>query len=175
MIKIIQSSRPRTDSTLLLNLLHGFISPEEEIHWKTEKLIDKFLITKTHNTNITLMEYKYPQYKLFFIMSGRNDSHVQEEIDNEYKKKSNVLVINYDKILVSDNNSIDDIIEFTFNEFNNFLPKEIKPDKDDNLIKKDMKKRMEIVNETVINMKDMSFEKWDKFTGIHGSHKYRKN
>ena len=68
MIKIIQSSHPKTGSTLLLNLIHGFISPQEEIHWNTESLIDKFLITKTHDINITQLENKYPQYKLFFIL-----------------------------------------------------------------------------------------------------------
>ena len=37
-----------------------------------------------------------------------------------------------------------------------------------------MKKRIIRVNETVIQMKDMSFEIWDNFTGIHGGHRNRK-
>lgn len=104
MIKIIQSSHPDTGSTLLLNLIHGFISPQEEIHWETDTLIHKFLITKTHDVNITQLENKYPQYKLFFIMSERNDSKIKEKLNNELKEKSNVLVINYDKLLESNNN-----------------------------------------------------------------------
>lgn len=173
MIKIIQSSRPQTGSTLLLNLIHGFISPQEEIHWCTETLIEKFLITKTHNINITQLENKYPQYKLFFIMSERNDSKIVSKINNEYKKKSNVLVINYDKLLETNNNSIKNIVDYIFNEFNNFIPKELKPNKDDNLIKDDMEKRVKIVNETVKLMKDKPFSEWDNFTGIHGSHRNR--
>ena len=172
MIKIIQSSPGQTGSTLLLNLIHGFISPEEEVHWNTESLIEKFLITKTHNTNITQLENNYPQYKLFFIMSERNDSKIKREIPNEYKKKSNVLVINYDKLLET-NNSIKNIIDYTFNEFNNFIPKELKPNKDDNLIKDDMEKRLKTVNETVELMKNKPFSEWDKFTGIHGHHRNR--
>ena len=174
MIKIIQSSPPQTGSTLLLNLIHGFISPQEEVHFPTETLIEKFLITKTHGINVTHFENKYPQYKLFFIMSERNDSKIKAEINNEYKKKSNVLVINYNNLLETNNNSIKNIIDYTFNEFNNFIPKELKPNKDDDLIKDDMTKRFKKVNETVELMKDEPFRKWDKFTGIHGHHRNRK-
>ena len=173
MIKIIQSSPEHTGSTLLLNLIHGFISPQEEIHWDTHSLIEKFLITKTHETNITKLENKYPQYKLFFIMSERNDSKIKAEINNEYKKKSNVLVINYNNLLETNNNSIKNIIDYIFNEFNNFIPKELKPNKDDDLIKDDMTKRFKKVNETVELMKDKPFSQWDKFTGIHGHHRNR--
>ena len=164
MIKIIQSSGHRTGSTLLLNLIHGFISPQEKIHWPTKKLIHKFLITKSHNTNIIELENKYPEYKLFFIMSER-----RKKIEEKYKKKLNVLVINYDKLIKPDN----ELIDYIFDEFNKFIPKELKPNKDDNLIKADMLKRLNIVNETVELMKGKSFREWDKFTGIHGSHRNR--
>ena len=173
MIKIIQSSPGHTGSTLLLNLIHGFISPHEEIHAHMDESIHDFLITKTHNINIKQIENKFPQYKLFFIMSERNDSKVQKLIDNEYKNKPNVLVINYDKLLESDNNSIKNIINYIFDEFNKFIPKELKPNKSDDSIKDDMEKRVQIVNETVKLMKDMPFSQWDKFTGIHGSHRDR--
>ena len=156
MIKIIQSSYPDTGFTLLLNLIHGFISPQEKIHYDTSSLIHEFLITKTHNTNITQLENTYLQYKLFFIMSERNDSKIQAKINNEYKNKSNVLVINYDKLLET-YNSIKDIIDYIFNEFNNF-----------------MEERLNLVNEMVKLMKDKPFSEWDRFTGIHGSHKNRK-
>jgi hypothetical protein len=172
MIKIIQSSPPHTASTLLSNLIHGFICPQEEIQYSSD-VIDNFLITKTHNLNIIDLENKYPQYKLFFIMSERNDSKVKAKINNELKKKSNVLVINYDKLLETNNNSIKNIIDYIFNEFNNFIPKELKPNKDDDLIKDDMENRMKIVNETVENMKDKLFDEYDKFTSIHGSHRNR--
>ena len=173
MIKIIQSSYPDTGFTLLLNLIHGFISPQEKIHYDTSSLIHEFLITKTHNTNITQLENTYLQYKLFFIMSERNDSKIQAKINNEYKNKSNVLVINYDKLLET-YNSIKDIIDYIFNEFNNFIPKELKPNKDNDLIKNDMEERLNLVNEMVKLMKDKPFSEWDRFTGIHGSHKNRK-
>ena len=106
-------------------------------------------------------------------MSERNDSKIQAKINNEYKNKSNVLVINYDKLLET-YNSIKDIIDYIFNEFNNFIPKELKPNKDNDLIKNDMEERLNLVNEMVKLMKDKPFSEWDRFTGIHGSHKNRK-
>tara|TARA_R110002074_G_scaffold400965_1_gene597701 strand:+ start:245 stop:574 length:330 start_codon:yes stop_codon:yes gene_type:complete len=107
-------------------------------------------------------------------MSERNDSKVQAQISNEYRKKSNVLIINYDKLLETENNSSSTIIDYIFNEFDNFIPKELKPAKDDDLIKDDMKKRVKLVNDTVEAMKDKSFlDPPDKLTGIHGSHRNR--
>ena len=171
--KIIQSSPPRTCSTVLSNLIHGYLSPDEKIHWKTEILIDKFLITKTHNTNIDFWEKTYPQYKLFFIMSERNDNKVKQMINSKYRQKSNVLIINYDKLLVNDNNSQKNVINYIFNQFNDFIPKELKPNKDDDLIKDDMEKRFNILNETVEKLKHKKFSEFDQFTHIHGSHRNR--
>ena len=67
--RIIQASHARTGSTVLVNLLHGFMTPKQPVHYNSEQLIDKFLITKTHNTNINFCENNYNKYKLFFIMS----------------------------------------------------------------------------------------------------------
>lgn len=106
-------------------------------------------------------------------MSERNDSKIKAEIPDEYKKKSNVLVINYDKILETNNNNIKDIVDYIFNKFNNFIPKELKPNKDDDLIKDDMEKRFKKVNETVEFMKDKPFSEYCKFTHIHGGHRNR--
>lgn len=171
--KIIQSSPQHTGSTLLLNLIHGFLSPAEEIHWDTERLIDKYLITKTHNLHIEEWENRYPQYKLFFIMSERNDSKVKKLINDKYKQKSNVLIINYENLLETDKNNLNNIIDYVFDRFINFIPNELHPQKNYHLIKEDMKKRINKLNEIVEQMKDTSFEIWDRFTGIHGGHRNR--
>ena len=72
-IKIIQVSPKHTGSTLLVNLIHGFLCPNENVHCEIEDIIDDYLVTKTHNTDIEDFEQKYPNYKLYFIMSERND------------------------------------------------------------------------------------------------------
>jgi len=107
-------------------------------------------------------------------MSERNDSKVKHLINKEYKEKPNVLVINYDRLLETENNNLNNIIDYVFNEFNNFIPRELKPKKEDALIKEDMKKRVIWVNKVVEYMKYISFDKVDRITGIHGSHRNRK-
>ena len=54
-------------------------------------------------------------------MSERHDSKVRKKINPEYRKKSNVLIINYDKMLVSDNNSQMNIIDYIFSKFNSSI------------------------------------------------------
>ena len=106
-------------------------------------------------------------------MSERNDSKMKRMINSKYRQKSNVLIINYDRLLVNDNNSQKNLINYIFNQINDFIPKELKPNKDDNLIKDDMEKRLNILNETYKKMKHMSFNVIDKFTHIHGNHRNR--
>lgn len=171
--KIIQSSPTHTGSTLLLNLIHGYLLPDEKVRLNPQEFIHNFLITKTHNTNIVFWERKYPEYKLLFIMSERNDIKVKKMINLKYREKSNVLIINYDNLLVNDNNSQSNVINYIFNKFNEFIPKELKLNIEDDLIKDNMEKRFNIVNEIVEQMKDEKFDVLDNFTGIHGSHRNR--
>ena len=107
-------------------------------------------------------------------MSERNDNKAKKLINNNYRKYTNVLIFNYNELLETDKNDLNNIINNAFNKFMNFIPKELIPEKSSDLIKEDMKKRIIRVNETVIQMKDKSFEIWDNFTGIHGGHRNRK-
>lgn len=66
-------------------------------------------------------------------MSERNDDKIKKMINSKYRQKSNVLIINYDKLLVNDN-SQKNLINYIFNQFNDFIPKELKPNKDDDLM-----------------------------------------
>lgn len=108
-------------------------------------------------------------------MSERNDSKVKKMINFKYREKSNVLIINYDNLLVNDNNSQSNVINYIFNKFNEFIPKELKLNIEDDLIKDNMEKRFNIVNEIVEQMKYEKFDVLDNFTGIHGSHRNRLN
>ena len=172
-IRIIQSSPERTGSTLLLNLIHGFLSPEEEIHWDTDVKINEYLITKTHNINVDDMINRYKRYDLYFVMSERNDNKVKKLIDNRYREYSNVLIINYININVTDYLTIERVIEYSFNKFYNFFPKKIIPHMKKEYIKKNMLNRIENMNKVTEQIKDRSFEYWDKFYGVHGGHRNR--
>jgi hypothetical protein len=168
MIKIIQTSAPRTGSTLLLNLIHGFLAPKEEIHWSVKTKIHEFLITKTHDTDIDKLINTYKEYELYFIVSERNNI-ISELI--KYKKYSNVLVINYNEINETKNLLLENIIDNIFLKFKKFLPKEIVPDKSDIEIKKDMLTRIRNMNKLTEEIKNKPFSYWDKFYGIHGHHR----
>lgn len=173
MYRIIQSSPPHTGSTLLLNLIHGFLSPREEVHWGTKDLIHNCLITKTHDTNTNLWEQNYPQYQLLFIMSERYDHKIQNTILPQFKHKPNVLIIDYKELLVNENNTATIMIENIFKKLNHFIPNELKPRKSEEIIKYDMLNRFHIVNVTVKLIKNKSHFLEDEFTGIHGSHRGR--
>lgn len=173
MFKILQASPTHTGSTVLLNLIHGFLKPDEEIHYDTETLIDKYLITKTHDTDVEKWEQKYPNYKLLFITSERYDDKIKKRIHEKYRAKPNVLVINYEVLLETATNPVGNIIDNVFNLLVHFIPPALNPRKDDHEIKQDMKKRMTILNQTVQQMQAKPFSEWDKFTGIHGNHRNR--
>jgi len=172
-IKIIQCSYPHTGSTVLSNLIYGFLSHEEEVRWNSEELIDKYLITKTHNMNIDNWIKKYKNYKLYFIISERNDNKIKKPINKKYKKMNNVLIIKYNELLENNNNSLENIINNIFNKFNNFIPNELFTIKDKNIIKENMLNRIKLMNKVVEKMKNNSFEEYDKFTGVHGGHRNR--
>lgn len=172
-IKIIQSSSPRTGSTLLINLIHGFLRPKEEIHWHTETKIHEFLITKTHNTNIDWLISTYKEYELYFIMCERNDVKIKQLINDKYRNYKNILIIDYNNINVTDKLSLEEVIEYIFNQFFNFLPQEIIPNKNNVDIKNDMLYRINAMNRIVEQLKNRSFDYWEPFYGIHGSHRHR--
>ncbi len=172
-IRIIQSSPPQTGSTFLLNIIHGFLCPYESIHWNTENLIDSFLITKTHETDLNKFIERYKNYDLYFVMSERNDEKIQKLIDKDYRNMKNVLIINYDEINETKTNTLDNIVNNMFDKFLNFFPKEIIPNKDNDSIKNGMRGRILFMNRIVEEIKDKPFSHSDGFTGIHGGHRNR--
>ena len=170
-IKIVQCSKPHTGSTLLLNLIHGYICPDEEIHWNTEKLINQHCITKTHDVDIDKWIKKYPQYKIIFIGSNR-DKH--PKISEKYNKYDNVLVIDYNDINETATNSLEKIVNFTFDKFRKIIPDELRHNNDDAETKKNMITRITNMNKLTKDIQNKPFAYWDRFYGIHGSHQNRK-
>tara|TARA_Y100000589_G_C27102203_1_gene608555 strand:- start:491 stop:1036 length:546 start_codon:yes stop_codon:yes gene_type:complete len=170
-IRIIQSSPTHTGSTLLVNLLHGFIIPKRKINIKFD--FNNFLITKTHNTNIDQLIDIYKDYKLYFIVSERNDNKVKKLIKNKYRKYDNVLIINFKDINENNENSLENIINLTFNRFFKFIPKKMHQKKSDSEIKKDMLERIQDMNRIYEKIKNKPFSYCNKFYHIHGNHRDR--
>jgi hypothetical protein len=78
-VKIIQSSYGRSGSTILVNLIHGALCPEEATHFRTEELIDEYMITKTHNIDFDKWMKEYPDYNLYFIASEREGGNTKND------------------------------------------------------------------------------------------------
>ena len=168
--KIILASPPHTGSTPLLNLVHGFLMPEEPRHWCTERLIDQFMITKTHQLNLDRWEEKYPHYDLYFVMSERNDDKMSRTICEKDKQKINVLVVDYQELLVT---PVENMIDNMYEKFHKFFPKEIIPLGNKTQIKQAMIERFNGMNQCVEQMKNKPWNICDDFYGIHGGHRNR--
>lgn len=168
-IRIIQSSFPHTGCTLLLNILHGIICPLLPINWPTEEKIYNNIISKTHNTNFDQLIQKYSNsYDLYFIVSERDKKY-----NEKYYNYKNILIINYSKLLVSDNNSLENIINYVYSELKLFLPYDIMPKINEKIIKKNAIERIKNMNKLYEKIKDKPFSYWDKFYGLHGHHRER--
>lgn len=119
------------------------------------------------------MIQKYKEYDLYFIMSERNDSKVKKLIDSKYKSYSNVLIFNYEDINITKSLTLERLIEYSFNKFYKFFPIDTIPIIEKEHIKKNMINRIENMNKITEQIKDRSFEYWDKFYGVHGGHRNR--
>ena len=121
---IIQCSPKHTGSTLLVNIIYGFIRPDDPIPWmkNNNKNIHKNIILKTHDCNIDKWMNDYKMYNLYFICSERDNLI----IDPKFKKYKNVLCINYNELI---NDSVEVIISRLEKKFSSFLPSSFKIDK----------------------------------------------
>lgn len=166
--KIIQASKTRTASTVLINLIHGYMAPNEGIHYPSEQCIHNHLISKTHNINVADLEKKFSNYKLLFIMSDR-DNH----LGSYYQNKENILIIKYSELNQKDNYTLDDIINCTYEKLHNFLPNELKSRLDSNETKANMKNRISNMNILYETIKNKPFSYFDEFYHLHGNHRNR--
>ncbi len=174
--KIIQTGLPRTGSTVLVNLIHGFLLPHEAVRFfphlstATKKHINKYLITKTHDTRIDNFVKNYKNYNIYFIVSQRNN---HDKIDGKYRKHDNVLIIDYNDINETEKNSLKNIVNTVFNKLKTFLPNDILPKKNDTEIKNSMFDRITNMNKVYEEIKHKPFSHYDKFYHIHGHHRGR--
>mgnify|MGYP005988942739 FL=1 len=169
-VVVIQTGHMRTGTTLLVNLLYGFISPHEKIHclWETHHDIQVFHtkcnIYKSHCLNIDeFMRHNQEKYNVFFVCTERDD----KKIDEKYRNMRNVLLFDYNEILETDSYTTDQIIENTYNKLRAFLPETISLDKETCIT------RIENMNETYKEIENKDFSHVDDFFQLHGKHRNR--
>jgi|TARA_Y100000389_G_scaffold202694_1_gene248796 hypothetical protein len=169
-IVIIQTGHMRTGTTLLVNLLYGFISPEEKIRclWEISHDIrpfhDNCNIYKSHCLNIEgFMQQHKEKYNVFFVCTERDDKKINEK----YKKMQNVLVFDYKEILETDSYSTHQIIENIYSKLREHLPETVLLDKET------CKTRIQKMNETYKEIENKDFSHVNEFFQLHGKHRNR--
>lgn len=175
----IQVSSGRTGSTVLNNIIFGFISPESKLHSYiiTNVLPDKITSSLyiTHNTNIDYWINKYKNYNLIFICTERNEKGFKypiKPIDEKYKNYNNTIYFDFKELNETSDYSVEDIVNVVYNKLNYFLlNKEI----DIKLNKNEGLKRLKEMNKFYLTIKNKPFSYYDKFYSIHGSHRSGRN
>lgn len=171
---IIQTSLPRTGSTVLINMLHGFIMKEQGVqHVAHFYNISKRIYTNNNNINIfklhepnidDFIEMFSDKYNLFFVSTERGT----KVIDEKYHHYKNVLIFNYDELLETETYSVEDMVSNAYDKLRAFLPDDIE------LNKQDAIERIKKMNLAYEEIKDKPFSYIDHFFELHGSHRNRK-
>jgi len=166
---IIQTSRTKTGSTVLVNMLYGFIIKNEPIRFFISVdsiprylLNNKTNIFKFHKLDIDEFIQKHSdKYNLYFVCSERGD----KVIDEKYNHYKNVLIFNYDELLETETYSVEDIVTNAYNKLIGFLPGDIE------LNKQDAVERIQKMNLLYEEIKNKPFTYADDFYQLHGSHR----
>lgn len=159
-IRIIQSSKKRTGSTLMVNILYGLISPNKPVIFYNDELIKKNLVFKSHNTNFSEIEKRFNNYKLYFISIERDNL----KIEKKYHEWSNTIIFNYNQLI---NKSTVNLVKMVADKLGEML----KISHSFNINR--AVKRVNNMNIRCEELKDKSFNFIDSFYQIHGSHRNR--
>jgi len=169
---IIQTSPQHTASTFLVNALYGLINELKDkkiigdwVH-NYDSYFTNTILLKCHDIDIDGFIKKYNEkYNLFFICSERKDKNLF--IDNKYKSYDNVVVFDFNELNETETNTIPKIIENIYNKLKNILNIELNMENAINRINK--------MNQRYEEIKHKSFDYWDEFYQLHGSHRNRPN
>jgi hypothetical protein len=170
---IIQTSRTRTGTTLLVNMLYGFIIKNEPVHFLMS--VDNIPRYMFDDTKTGIFKFHYPdidefiqkhsdKYNLYFVCSERGD----KVMDKKYHDYKNVLIFNYDELLETDTYSVQDIVDNAHKKLIDFLPRDIV------LNKQDAVERIQKMNILYEEISDKPFSYVEDFYQLHGSHRTNK-
>ena len=144
MYKIIQSSYGGTGSTLLINLIYGFLEPQKPVKFRGYPDVKDNKIIKFHEPNFDKLIKNLKNYKIFIIASERNKKY-----EEKYYNRNNILIIKYCEILETEKNSLENICNNMYEKLSLFLPKELQLNTTKQEILNNMINRIKKMNETV--------------------------
>jgi hypothetical protein len=170
---IIQSSHPRTASTVLVNALYGLIPKlfsREVIFYNHFAPIELYPdldinVVKTHNFDIDGMIKQYgDRYRLYFVCSERKELY--RLFHDKYRSYNNVAIFDYDELNETDKYALEDIVNNIY-EVLKHLHVGITLDKSL------CYRRLIAMNRRYEQIQDKGFGYVDPFFNIHGSHRSR--
>jgi hypothetical protein len=169
---IFQVGHRDTGTTLLTNLLYGFISPREKVRFYDIKsnsalpIYNHVNIFKSHHTNLHEIIARYgKKYNLYFVCTERD----YKKINNRYKALPNVVIVDYNEILETATNTIENITNVVYDKLIKVLPPSIR------LNKETATERIKKMNKLYEIIKSKSFDYTDPFYHLHGHHRNRSN
>jgi len=182
-IMIVQSSPISTGSTVLVNILNGLICSKRPIYFdygffdflekkqinlnnfkifEKDFLLNDVNIVKTHNLNLEVISKTFSKkYDIYFVCSERDKS----KIDAKYYSHKNVVIINYDDLLETDENTVENIVDHVKRKLYPVLPKTVELNEQDAIT------RIKNMNSLYEFIKEKPFTFVDKFYHLHGSHR----
>jgi UDP-glucuronate 4-epimerase len=164
-IRIIQTGDKRTGSTLLVNMVYGFLNRKERVSIGSAR---DNLIVKMHTLDLNKWEQKYNNYNLFWVISEREK---KKRLDSKYRNLNNVLIIDYDELNETDSNSLENICNNIVNKFIDFFPDILLPGVGKEVLYDNVLDRIRNMNKRYDEIRKLNFSYIDDFYQIHGSHK----
>ena len=173
--KIVQASAPHTGSTVLFNLIYGFIDPL--LPYGGDDISGDIIVS--HNIDLDHWENLLKGYNVYFICSERPALHHTKIIDPKYhsnnmsirfsgvSERKKLLLIQFEELNETPKLTIKDIVDNIHIKLKNFLPPYVK------LNKKSALDRIINMNKLYSKIKDRPFSYHDEFYSLHGSHRNR--
>jgi hypothetical protein len=170
---IIQSSFPRSASTLLVNALYGLVPALrlKKVQWHDFQRDSNFnsnsdiLIIKTHDRNIDeLTQRLQNKYNLFFICSERTATG--SSFPDRYRTYDNVAIFDYADLNETAGRSLPVIAATIYNKVRALIP-------GIPLSKMGCLARIMAMNERYAEIEEEPFDFVDPFFQLHGSHRRR--
>lgn len=167
---IIQSSFPRSASTLLVNVLYGLIIGLQDMpvlwndfrHYYGPAITGPITVFKTHETNLADLNFLFgKKYNTFFICSERSPNHFAEGL----KAQPNIAVLDYEDL---NNVPIHEVCWRLHSVVEDMIPGL-------QLSIPNCIARIEAMNRRYAEIADLPFSYVDPFYQLHGSHRSRTN
>ena len=169
-ILTVQASPTGTGSTVLVNLIHGILAPDEGIVWTVNASQADSLIVKTHNMNFRRWERSNWRKDVYSVVSERRPDRLLDRTDSVHHK---VLIVDFDTLNETPDHSLQDIAADFVTRLRAFLPARAFPDLDDAALTARAVSRIKAMNEVYARISDQPFSVVDPFYHIHGSHRGR--